>query len=173
MSEYIIIDGELHHCDSDELRHYGVKGMRWGVRRASKKLSRAATQADHDKAVSSLKKHREKGSAEVDKLKRKTPKLEQKARDKSLAVDVKAAQMRRKASKIERSAYGLFTGRRKAERRLYKAAKINARAAELESGSIKAKELLKHNKNMIAAFEREISNIDKALVESGKRFCAG
>ena len=31
---------------SDELKHYGVKGMRWGIIRAQKKLSRATTDED-------------------------------------------------------------------------------------------------------------------------------
>lgn len=34
---YTIINGELHH--TDELRHWGVKGMRWGVRKQASKDS--------------------------------------------------------------------------------------------------------------------------------------
>ena len=43
-----------------ELYHYGVKGMRWGVRRAQKKLAKATTKEDRDKAIAALKKHKEK-----------------------------------------------------------------------------------------------------------------
>lgn len=90
-----------------------------------------------------------------------------------MAIDSKAANIRRRAAKIERSAYGVFTGRERAERRLYKARKLNARAAELESGVQKAKAALATNKQMIAAFEIEIKNIDNTLVEAGKRYVSG
>jgi hypothetical protein len=46
MGFYILYDGELYH--SDELRHYGVKGMKWGQnifgKRRSKRLERKQRQ---------------------------------------------------------------------------------------------------------------------------------
>lgn len=44
MSDYIIVDGELHRCNNGELSHYGVKGMRWGVRRDLDRYEKASKQ---------------------------------------------------------------------------------------------------------------------------------
>ena len=65
---------------TNELYHYGVKGMRWGVRRASKQLTKATTSDSRNKAIANLNKHREKASSEVSKLKKQRVKLDDKLR---------------------------------------------------------------------------------------------
>lgn len=51
MSDYIYYNGELYRCDS-ELYHYGVKGMKWGVRRAKRQLEKTRSKLNkyYDKA---------------------------------------------------------------------------------------------------------------------------
>lgn len=44
MSNYTIVNGQL--VSTDELYHYGVKGMRWGVRRAEQRLATAKGERD-------------------------------------------------------------------------------------------------------------------------------
>ena len=62
--DYILTpDGKLHTIKHDELCHYGVKGMKWGIRRAQKQLSKATNSSAENRAFSKLQKHRANGSA--------------------------------------------------------------------------------------------------------------
>lgn len=157
----------------DELQHYGVKGMRWGIRRASKRLSTATTKEQRDKAVATLQKHRTKASAQVAKLEKKQPKLAKSVEQKIVKNDVKAAKLSDKAAAKRKKAYGLFTSQKKANKLIYKADKLQARADYLAVKSKKAKAELAKNETMQAAFKKGISEIDQALVSKGRKFING
>lgn len=45
MSDYYIYNGELY--SPEDLAHYGVKGQKWGVRRAQKKAQRKANRDEY------------------------------------------------------------------------------------------------------------------------------
>ena len=108
--------------DEEYLAHYGVLGMKWGVRRASNRLSNATTSSERASANASLKRHSEKAGRKFEKLSNKALKTQSRAR----AAMVKA----------EKSKYGLFSNsdkyeqrKHKAEKRQYKANKYVAKAA--------------------------------------------
>ena len=57
---------ENDYNNQEYLQHYGVRGMRWGIRRASKTLSKSSsTSEQREKAISSLQKHRAKATKKV------------------------------------------------------------------------------------------------------------
>lgn len=70
MNEFIITrDG-----DSNEIKHYGVLGMKWGVHRASKKYNKATTKEGRTKASNELKKHMSNASKKLNNYDKKTTK---------------------------------------------------------------------------------------------------
>lgn len=112
MSDYILINGELYH--------YGVPGMRWGVRRARYKQSRNARleikALNYDKKAAKLTKKAEKAHAELD--------LESSNRKatKAAKLDKKAASVAKKAAKSDNDFKQAYL-ERKSEKLKYKAAK--------------------------------------------------
>ena len=164
--EYILTpDGELYH--------YGVRGMKWGVRRASKKLANASSKEERDAAVATLKKTQQKGSAAMKKLQNKTAKLEARAEKTRVKYESKAPGMRQAAAYKRAKSYGLLnTGTTRYFRRR-RAAKLDAKAASLEASAMRAKVRLEKNERMIAAFKTEIKNIDKAIADKGRRYING
>lgn len=171
MSNYYINNGQL--VSEDELYHYGVRGMKWGVRRATKQLSNATTKGERDAAVAKLKKHQEKGTAKMKKLQSKTAKLEKKAERAQLMYDSKAPGMRMRAAMNRSRSYGLLTTSGGNNRRARSAAKYEAQAARLEYNAMQAKLRLEKNKKMIEAFKTEIKNVDKTLAKKGRRYING
>ena len=153
----------------NELYHYGVRGMRWGVRRNTKLLG-SSDSAKSAKAAEALKKHREKGSAEIAKLKKRGVELERRSEQRVINDEARAARLMNRAANHERRATRFLTTRRAAERHMNRAYVLNTRAKQLTARANEAKARVNANAAMIKAFEREIGNIDRALADRGKRY---
>ena len=87
-----------------------------------------------------------------------------------MKTDVKAKSMQREATRTRSKAYGRFTTRKRAERLIYKADKMQARADELKARSESVKAKLKSNERMQELFKKGISDIDSALVSAGREY---
>lgn len=157
----------------NELTHYGIKGMKWGVRRASKKLSKADTPEKRQKAVSTLEKHRTKGTKKVEKLEKAHVQMQKDVDRHIQKDDVKVAQLRSQAARKRSKASGLFVTRGKYDKLMYEADKLSMKADRLEAYSQNAKAKMYANENLTRMFKDEIGNIDKALAENGRKFING
>ena len=161
MSDYII-------TNDGELMHYGVPGMKWGVRRASKQLSKATTKEDRDKALGKLNKHRSKASAKIEKLTKKRVQLQKDVDRHVLKSDVKAAKLDREIGRLKQKSMGIFTSERRAQKLLTKAMELEVKSEVLRSRSNAAKSRLAQNETMTRLFQMGIDDID-AIVKKHKR----
>lgn len=163
----------MYNENNNELLHYGVKGMRWGVRRATKALSEATTDEQREKAVNRLEKHRVKAGRKIEKLDKARPKLERSVERAVMKNDVKAAKLNSKAMKMQKSATGLFVSEAKAMKRFQKANLLESQAKALTVKSNEAKAKLAQNEAMTKAFRQGINDIDDTLVEYGRKYVRG
>lgn len=154
--------------DSETLQHYGVKGMKWGIRRAKKKLYYAANEEQRKVGVDELKRHRSKAEAKIAKLEKKGAKY-QSVYEKRITRDAeKSAKLETKSAKKKRKATGVFVTDGRAKELMFEAQKLDAKVSTLDARVKSAKAKVDKNQAMIDAFKRGINDIDKTLIEDGK-----
>lgn len=167
MKNYVAV---VRKQSDEDIEHYGVLGMRWGVIRGTKALAKATTDKQRDKAVSKLTKHREKSTNEIAKIKKQNDKLESKYDKKVVKREMSAAKLEKKSARLERKAYGRFTSEDKADKLLYKSKKLEVRAKDLRAKANEAKTKIEHNEEMVKLFKKGINDIDNALIDSGRKY---
>lgn len=161
-----------NYYPTDELHHYGVIGMRWGVRRSKKELARAQNASERDKALSKLNKHREKAANKVNSLNRQNARLQTKA----ARNDTMASIYARKAAREKSAAHGPTSlMKTKIQKRYHEFQSVRAqsKSARRMSAASRYKTLMSWKQKSINAFQKEINKIDALTVESGKRFIDG
>ena len=185
MSNYYIVDGSF--VSEDYLCHYGVPGMKWGVRRAlskqrsNEKLMKKAL--DYDKRSANLTKKSEKIHSEKDL------ELANRKSIKSAKYYKKAARLGKKALKVD-SDYKRSVYEARSEKAKYKGAKakIDANRISKTSGygikamrysiksdkvaakAAKARMKIANNERYIATMKRKISSLSQEELSGAYSF---
>ena len=134
---------------NDELMHYGVIGMKWGVRKATKNLVGAKNKKDREKAIASLNEHKAKSTSKIKRLEKKHYSLEKK--------------VNQRTAREQKLLY-------KADKLYARADKLQARADAIRSKSDKARARIAKNEKMTLLFEQGIDSIDQTIINYGEQY---
>lgn len=142
----------MRGCILDELviYHYGVKGMRWGIRRTPEQLGR-----------------------KIESLTAKNKKIQEKRVDRA---NIKSAKYAEKASKFrykatKKKAFATSTSDlEKAQKFEFKAAKLEIKSNKFKAMAAKGQAKINKNKELISVFEKTIDAIDDGTIKRGESF---
>ena len=146
---------------SDELCHYGIRGMRLGIRRYQNSDG-TLTEAGR-KRVSKLRDSNSRLTGKRDKL---TKRMEFQTRKYANSIS-KANQ---KAAELRVKEYGLFTTKARADKLEYKASKLEARAAQKAMKIDRTKARIAKIDALVSKNNRKISELNSAEISKGKDY---
>ena len=166
-----LVDGLLK---DDELCHYGVVGMKWGVRRGVKELNRAYSdggvyRGQHNHAVSKLSGHRDKINKKISKLEKKRVSIDNAIYKNETKIAPKVAKLHQKASKLTVKA-DRTSNYDRYEKLHRKANILEYKVSKLESTAAKAKAKLAKNQKIQEEFKKGLSTIQKEMIDKGRDF---
>lgn len=172
MSKYVLIHGQFYKLSNDALMHYGVKGMKWGVRRGIKELhesNSAGRKGGHNHAVAVLSGHRDKINKKLVSLDKKSVFLESKKHRQDTKNDEHIAKLERKSAKNKLKAYKAFYTST-TEKRLRKSAKLDLKVAKLKESAAKTKAKIEKNNRLKEIYKTSLNEINAELVTKGQDF---
>lgn len=158
--------------NNDELYHYGVLGMKWGVKRATKKFNSAKSSGDKEKAskaLSSLNKHKSKITKKLKYLNDENADLQKQKFKIDIKYQPKIAELDRKIAKYESKSYNAWTERGQMKN-AEKATKLTVKVNKLKANSAKVKAAINKNEALTRAFSQTLSDVDSILVANGKKY---
>lgn len=179
MTDYVIYNGELYH--------YGVPGMKWGVRRANYKAQRYDSLTNkalkYDKKSANLTKKSEKAHAEYDlgrankaavksaKLYKKAAKIEKKSHN--ATNELIKDKLYRKSEKIKyKAANKQIDGNRLSKTTGYgiRAMKYSIKSDKVAKKAAKVRLKIANDKYYISKMNNKISKLSKEELQTGYSF---
>lgn len=158
--------------NDDELMHYGVLGMKWGVRRNLERLRSADTaglKGEHNTAVSNLSSHRDKINKKLTKLESRGDQLKKKQYKIITKSNVKASKYKAKSSKLRQKAFET-TSEDKYVKSTVKANKLDIKVSKIEKKASKIESKIAKNEKLRKTFDTALKDINKELVDNGRDF---
>lgn len=137
--------------NNNELKHYGVLGMKWGVRKANKEYWKVGS--DEEKAKRIYSKVYSKSTTKANKLNRK-----------AVNKNLKSAKLQKKAFKKESKATN-EKQQQKARQMQFKANKLRLKSAKLQKKAMKWEKKMEGPLSYI-----KVSDVSKESLASGKKY---